>query len=364
MREASTPARDLLTSGRGGFRRQVVADLIYDDERRLQDLKILTPRLRWDGTAQVAGSADCTVVVADPFGRSMMPSQIGDMFSPFGAELQIDMIITAGRLVERIPMGRFIVDGVAGATHRQMDRAVGGLPVTTGERIPLRLRDTLARVQRDRFAFPTSPTTASMWGEVQALTGMPVIRNTNDATIPLTITHNDNKLNALDELLALVDAVPHLTATGALTSRPKTWPSAIDEFRGVASAPLVMEADETFNRVVVEGKSPAGVAIYGIAEISTGYLRVWNSDGSRSPFGAATHTYRSDVLTTVSQCKALAASMLPRMSKLRSVTREVVEPLNPLREIGDVVLLEGGETRIQSIEHDSSTTRSVVEVAA
>lgn len=362
MRDATSRTRALVEDGKlldGWY----VADLMYDDDRRLAGVPFTKPSLNWQGDAQVSGSGSATVIWSDAFGRSMVPQRIGDVFSPFGAELQIDMMVGAGSSMERIPMGRFVIAAVPAATRQVLERAVGGLPISIGERIDLRLKDALLRVQRDKFPFPTGPATTSMWGELQSLTGLPVIRNTFDVTIPRTVAYDDDKLNALDDLLAVVDAVPHLTPTGAFTSRPKTWPAPVDEFRGVASAPHTMDSDKTYNRVVVEGKSPTGAAIYGKADVTTGYLRVANSDGTRSPFGVATYRYASEFLTTIAQCNATAAAMLPRVAKLRSVTREVVEPLNPLREVGDVVLLEGGETRILSIEHSSSTTRSIVEVA-
>lgn len=360
MRDVSSRTRQIIEGGQ--LDAWYVADLIYDGERRLQDVPVMDVSLQWDGGAQVAGSGSVTVIWSDLFGGSMIPERIGDMFSPFGAELQIDMMIGLGQ-VERVPMGRFVIESVPAATRQLLDRAVGGLPVNLGERIELRLKDLFHRVQRDRFPFPQSPSTVSMWQEAQLLTGFPTIRNTPDRTIPRSVTYDEDRLNALGELFALVDAWPHLTPSGQLTARPKKWGEPVDEFRHVASAPRVMDSDRTYNRVVVEGKNPDGDAVRAVAEVTDGYLRVRNSDGTRSPFGAATYFYQSDFLTTPGQCRLVADDMLPRVSRLRSVTRDVVEPLNPVREVGDVVLLEGEPTRIKSVTHDRTTTTSVVEIA-
>jgi hypothetical protein len=54
--------------------------------------------------------------------------------------------------------------------------------------------------------------------------------------------------------------------------------------------------------------------------------------------------------------------MLTRVSRLQTVTQTVTEPAMPLREVGDVVLLDGVPVRIVSVSHDATTTTSVVEV--
>lgn len=341
-----------------------VADLVYDGQIVAQNVPLTRPRLRWDGSAQVSGSGSATVVWSDELGRSRVPEAPGDMFAPFGAELQVDAFVSAGVLVsERVPMGRFVIDSVPAATAALMTRAVGGLPISLGDRIEVSLRDLFRRTQRDRFPAPESPKSTSMWDEVQRLTGLAVERNVPDESVPLSLAYDEDRLNALDDLLAVADAVPHLTSAGAVTARPKAWPSAVDEFRGVAAAPRVLAADLVYNRVVVEGKSPTGVPLRAVAEVREGPLRVVNADGTPSPFGAATYFYQSDFLTTVTQCQTTARAMLARVSQLQSVTREVVEPLNPLREVGDVVLLGSVETRILAVEHDVSSTKSTVEVA-
>lgn len=362
MREATGNLIGLIRSG--GFLRSWVADLIYDGERRAADLRLQDPSFSWDGGAQIAGSGSCTVHASNLFGRGIVPAQIGDLFSPFGAELQVDMLIRAGSFSERIPMGRFVLDSVPEGIERTIPGVAGGLPVVVDSRVKLTLKDYMLRVQRDKFAFPTSPRSTSMWTEAFNLTGLAVLRNLSDEPIPASVTYDEDRLQALDDVFAVADAWPHLTPAGQLTARPKVWPSAIDEFRGIVSAPRSMESDRVYNRVVVEGKSPAGAVIREVAEITQGYLRVRNTDGTRSPFGVATLREQNDMLTTAAQCRARARSLLSQVSQLRAVTRSVTERLNPLREVGDVVELAGTATRILSVRHDVATTTCVVEEAS
>ncbi|MFL2001430.1 hypothetical protein [Microbacterium sp. A1-JK] len=289
----------------------------------------------------------------------MIPRQIGDWFSPFGSEMQIDCLIGGGVFTERIPQARFVIDAIPDAEEAKM--LWEGRLIHPGESFTVSLKDRLAKVQRDEFPFPTAPRSTSVWAEAQSLTGLPVLKNATDRSVP-AIAYEGSKEAALKALFDTLDAWPNMDASGALTGRPKTWPAAVGAFRAVVAAPPSMTAEYTYNRVVVVGKSPAGDPLYGVKEITEGFLRVQNSDGSQSPFGGATYRYASDLLTTQVAVDAYAAELLPRVARIRSVTRDISEPFNPLREVGDVLLFEGVPVRILKLSHQGGVTRSTVEV--
>ncbi len=358
MRDVSDRTRDLIREG--GFARTWVVDLMYDGERRLANLGVAAPSLKWAGNQFVAGSGSVTVVWADDHGTSMIPKQIGDWFSPFGAELQIDCVVGAGTFSERIPMGRFMIDSVPGAVESEFTWQ--GRTIHPGEAFEVRLKDGMQRVIRDRFPFPTMSVSSSVWGEIQAITGFPLVRNVSDVAIDRAVTHDEEKDQAVSKLFDRLGAWAHLNPSGVLTARQKAWPAPVDDLTGVVSAPRTLEASRTYNRVVVEGKATNGDALYGVAEILEGFLRVRNKDGSASPFGAATYTYSSDLFTTQAQVDAYAAELLVRVSRVRGVFRDVTERFNPLREVGDVLRFEGGLVRVQDVEHTDATTQLVVEV--
>lgn len=362
MRAGTADLLEVLNSS--AFDRAWIGSLVYDGIARVSDLHLVNPSFGWDGGSQIAGSGSCSIVSTDPFGRSISPTRIGDLFSPFGAELQVDVLITQGDFEERVPMGRFVLDTVP-TTRDFAVEGPGGDAIFVESRVELSLKDVMLRVQRDKFPFPRPPATPSMWAEVFNLTGLATVRNIADATLPTSVTFDEDRLKALDDVFAVADAWPHLTPSGQIAARPKAWPAQVSVFRGVVSAPRVIESERVYNRVVVEGKAPSGEAVRAIAEITDGFLRVRNADGSRSPFGANTYRYASDFLTTEQQCYTTALSMLSRVSRERSVQRTVTEPFMPLREVGDVVKLpaENELTRILSVKHDASTTTSVVEVA-
>lgn len=358
-RDVSSQTRSLIEEG--GFSRIWVADLMYDNERRLANLGVSDVQLDWNGNQFVAGSGSCKVVWSDDHGTSMIPTQIGDWFAPFGAELQIDCVIGAGVFAERVPMGRFMIDSVPEMTESEMPWQ--NRVIHPGESFTLDLKDGLQRVIRDRFAFPTASRSTSVWDEIQAVTGLPVIRNVPDEVIAQSVTHDEDKDSATSKMFDRLGAWPMLSPSGVLTARPKAWPDPVDDLDGgVVSAPRTLTSEKTYNQVVVEGKNPDGQPIYGVASVQEGFLRVRNTDGSKSPFGVATYGYASEYLTTQDQVDAYAAELLPRVSRVRGVVRDVTERFNPLREVGDVLRFRGGLVRALTVSHSDATTRMTVEV--
>jgi hypothetical protein len=358
MRAASDRARSII--GAGGVNFQWVFDLMYDGERRLPNVPIEnTPALQWDGGQFVTGSGRINVIWSDAHARSMIPRAVGDWFSPFGAEIQADVLIGGGVFTERIPQGRFVLTDVPDVVESNMPW--DGRTIHPGEQFSLQVKDPLARVQRDDFLLPTTPRTTSVWAEIQDVSSMTIVRTVADAPVP-TIPYEGAKEPILKQLFDVLDAWPHVDASGALTARPKTWPAPIADLVNVVAAPPSMTSQYTYNRVAVIGKSPAGVPLYGIQEVAGGFLRARNRDGSPSPFRTATYTYRSDRLTTQQQVNDYATSLLPRVSRLRSVTRKITEPFNPLREVGDVLTFRGGLVRVVAVSHSGGFTVLTVEV--
>lgn len=370
MREVSDHLRGVLDGE--VFSIQWVADLFYGGDPRAQNLNVLQPRFSWDMSAQIQGSGSCQILWDDLFGQSIVPREIGDLFSPFGAELQVDVIVSAGEFSERIPMGRFVLDSVPESVEYAVARVHGGAPLVAESRVSLDLSDYFLRVARDRFPFPSSPKSTSMWDEAQRLTSLPVFRSIDDRVLPTNIAYDEDRLEALGKVFSPSDAWPTLTSTGALTARPKAWSAPVDRLVTVLDSPLVMRSENVYNRVVVEGKNPDpdGPPLRAIAQVTDGFLRTQNLDGTRSPFGGNTYFYQSDFLSTQEQCQATADDMLPRVSRIRAVTRRVVEPFNPLRETGDVLVLvdpsrmnDESLVRVRSVDHNEAETTLELEVS-
>lgn len=369
MREVSQELLGILDDG--GYDVTWTADLIYDGEPRAQNLLLASPQFGWDAGAQIQGRGSCRILWDDIFAQSIVPRQIGDLFSPFGAELQADVVFTAGDFQERVSMGRFVLDSVPSAVEYAISHPHGGEPLIVESTVDLSLRDYFLRIARDSFDFPASPKSGSMWDEAQRLTGLPVFRSIPDRSLPTAITYDEDRLEALEKVFGPSNAWPALTSGGALTAMLKVWPEPMGRIEQVLEAPLVMRSENVYNRVVVEGKNPdpSGPVLRAVAQITDGYLRTKNTDGTRSPFGGNTFEAQSDMLTTQQQCQDYADELLPQVARIRSVTRRLREPFNPLRELGDVYVLadpsrqyEESLVRVRGIDHVGAETVLEVEV--
>lgn len=364
MKVVSETTRQLIEDlgrGRGGLQAVWTADLMYDGERRHEGLTFAEePGIDWDLSRFVVCSGSVRIAYADAFGRSVVPREMGDAFSPFGAELQVDMIISAGRQRERIPMSRLVITDVPAAEDQRM--LFQGVPIAPGETFQLDTADRLTKVARDEFPVPTAAGSVSAWQEIQSVTGFPVIRSTDDALVPASLAYEGRKEPIVSKMFDLMEAWPHLTADGVLTALPKAWGDPVDEIRAAVAKPVSLSAERTYNVVVVEGKTPEGEPIWAIADVTEGFLRVQNADGGASPFGQKPYRYSSEFLTTYDACARVAANLIERVSRVRGVTRSVIQPLNPLREVGDVLLLDGGPVRVQKLAHRGAQTQMTVEV--
>lgn len=353
----------------GPFDSHYVADLYYNGERRIAGLPITRPRFGEDGGADIQHSGSCTVVWSDEFATSMSPAFLTDPLAPFGAQLVVYSVVTAGPFFERVEFGRFEITDVPSARDEMMK--FRGEWLTTGSVVELELKDLFYGVSQESFDVPSSPSDlASTWRELGVLTDFPLIRNMDDVPITRSVLYPDSKLDAVYDLArVMLDAVPHLTANGSLTVRPNTWPAPVSVIRrgeGLLSVSGGMSASGIRNRVVVRaaGGDPTVLAE---AKITSGPLRVRNSDGSVSPFRVRTRHLSSEYVTTGGQAQALADSELPLVSTLRSRVVTVVETFNPLRERGDVVDIERPMVmlhgRVLTIDRSGPTQSLTVEVS-
>lgn len=342
MRFASDEAEGILA---GSFDHHWVADLHYNGERRLRDVPLTDVSFSEDADAKVQQSGSCTIVWADDFGLSATPRDIMDWFAPFGAQLHVFSMLTVGSYTQRIEYGQFEITDVPSAYDETME--FRGQYITTGSRVQLELKELLARVHEETFDVPTAPLSlTSAWDEVGRMTGLPLLRTVNDAAIPRTVMYEDRKLDALYELMDVVlDAVPHMTAAGALSARPNVVGSPVATLRRgdggcVVEVGSEMSAAKVYNRVVVRATSSEQERVLAVAEVTDGPLRVRNPDGGVSPFGERTFYQSSEYVTSGAPAQAWADSTLPNVSTLRARRVPVVETFNPLRERGDVVMVE------------------------
>jgi hypothetical protein len=357
----------------GSFNKWFVADVFSGaGQRVVSNALIEAPSFTDAGTSQIQSTGSCTLVYQGAFADSIAPKDIGDALAPFGARVVISVLTEVGPgFAERTVMGTYLItDEPAVRTSRML---FNGSVVAVGDRIDLTLQDLFAGVQRDRFDAPgTAPDTSSVWKEFQRLTGLPVTRTLPDKPIPASVAYQEDKLQACYDLSTVVDGVAYVTSDGTASMRPEVWPAPVDSLFSAQVAdegtlvdvvPRLSNA-AVYNAVVVRGQDPAGqTVVLGSAEVTDGPLRVRNPDGSLSPYRRVPYYHSSQYLTTQAQADAYAQKMLPRVSRLRSLTYDLVETFNPLREVGDVLnvyrLGSSFTCRITDIRRDGSGTQQL-----
>lgn len=367
MRFANASQRAALL---GSFDHHYEADVYYDGERRLQSVPITSPSFKEDGDAAIQQSGSLTVVWSDEFARSISPRQIGDVLAPFGPEIHLFSVISAGKQVTgRIQLGKFPITSVPSALDEEMQFRSDW--ITLGSVVDLEFKELTARIDRDRFDAPTAPTDlTSMWNEIGRITGEQLTRSVPDVAIPLSVMYQENRLDAVADLLDIADAVPHVTSDGTLGARPNEWPEPVDTLeRGIGGSIVSvgnsLDPADVYNRVAFRGKSGSQTPIQASLEVLTGPLRTRNPDGGKSPYGRVTKFLESDYVLTDAEAQEYCARELPRVAQLGAVVVPVVEILNPLRERGDVVRFKRLRRqrdydlgRIVSIDRDGSATQT------
>lgn len=369
MRYGSSTLADTL---KGSFNHRYVADVFNNGVRVLANVPCTNVSLTDADTSLVQGTGLLTVIYQDNFAASVAPTQIGDLFSPFGTEVRVYSLITNGPgFSERIAMGVYLVaETPAIITTRFLWQ--GGV-LSKGDRIDLTLKDRFYGVQRDRFQVPGSPPSlTSVWAEVQRLTGLTITKTITDGPITAAVAYQEDKLQAVYDLATVLDATACTLSDGTVSMRTNAWPdpvatvssqlvegdggTLVDVSRGMAN-------DLVYNQVVVRASdTSSGAGVLASAEITSGPLRTANSDGSLSPYRRVPYFYSSPMITTTAQAQAYADLTLPRMSKLRSVKVTLTEVFNPLRELGDVLTVNRrGETftgRVTGITRTAAATQT------
>jgi hypothetical protein len=352
---------------KGSFNKRYVADFFADGDRVLQDVPVTNVQLADSGSSLVQGTGSCTVIYQDHFGTELSPKNIGDIFSPFGTQVAVSVIITAGAgFVERIPLGRYLISETPAIITTRF--LFNGAVLSKGDQIDLSLKDLFYGVQRDRFAVPGSPPSlTSVWGEMQRLTGLPVTKRITDGPISATVAYQEDKLQAVYDLATVLDATACLLSDGTVSMRPNVWPASMDTLSWGDGGTLVdvgrgMANDLVYNQVIVRAyNSATAAAILASAEVTSGPLRTQNLDGSLSPYRRVPYFYSSQYIITDAQAQTYAAATLPRVSALRSVSVKLKEIFNPLREVGDVLTVkrlgEQFDGRVTDITRDSGGTQ-------
>ncbi|GAA4175739.1 hypothetical protein [Gryllotalpicola koreensis] len=370
MRSGSAELRDVL---KGSFDCWWQADVFLDGERVYQNLPVLSVSTNENATSGIQYTGSLTVAYQADDGRSISPVQMQDALSPFGSQIALYLCVSSGPFLERVLLGNYLISSLPQANTTW--GIVNGVQYAKGDLLQVQFSDLFWRTQKNQFDQPSAPASlASVWGEIQRLTLLPVTKNIADSAIPSSVAYQTNRLDAVYSLATVLDATAYITPDGTVSMRPNLWPVAADDITGgdlgtLISAPRSMDPSIVYNAIVV--RDVAG-NVLASQSVTDGPLRAANSDGSLSPYGRVPYYYSSPFVTTTAQASAYIAKNLPRVSTLRGQQRTITESINPLRDLGDVVnvtriasgvSVEAFQGRVQSIQRSGKTQTLTVQVS-
>jgi hypothetical protein len=330
-----------ITDGSTGT--EYVADLIVDGQVVLQDVG-LSGELVADGGALVLTQGQLTLAYTDDLGRSVVPSDLTSWLTPFASFLDVSYRVFNGIFSEKVLRGRLKVVGVTDpreARIRFQDRII-----TVGSSVQLKLADAFHTTDLERFEAPSqTQDLSSVWAELGRITGLPLRRSLPDVAIPRAVVYEENRLDAVTALAALLGGTPYVTPTGELSVAPLAWGSPVASLTmGPGGTITKASADDLSdsgisNRVIVRSWDSEQATILATASVTSGPLR-WGG-----PFGRVPSFLSSEFVTTTAQAQAWADETLPVVSSMRAVTYTIQCAADPRLEVWDVItFLKDGVT--------------------
>lgn len=338
MRPGSELMRKMLASD---FELTFSADLMYGSSRVAEGLEVVSPSLSADSSGQVEMSGRLSVVWSDLAGVDVAPFDPSDMFSPFGFRVVLFVVVRAGSVEARQQVADLTITEVPSVDGEPF--VWGETPIYSGQRVDLVVKDRMVEVQRDRFTKLEQPASlSSVWAEIARLTGFAVSRTLPDAAVTKSVVYEESRVDAVQQLAALLGGVAFMEWDGTLSARPLIPGGPVAELVLGSDGTIVqvgssLSADGVYNGVVVRGEGEGQSQILAESWIISGPLRATPDGAERTPFHRVPYFYSSPFITTSAQAEAYAPALLGRVSAPRSATLEVTCVTNPLLQVGDVV---------------------------
>lgn len=236
-------------------------------------------------------------------GKSLRPRAKTDPLAAYGQEVAISFIV--GDQVN-VSLGRFRITDVPSASETVRLNPY----MVTGSLVELTLADRFDIINSDSFLSASSPQSTSAWAEIQRISPIQIVRSLPDATVPATLVYQ-NKYDAIQKLMALMNAEPAMTREGALTARlASSWTlglTPVTTVRGVISRDDGMSND-LYNCVVVTNSNDS--SILGFAQIDDPADPLCVT----GPLGRRVKTVQDPLATTPSAANATAKTYLARYS--------------------------------------------------
>lgn len=331
-----------------------------------QDLDVSFWSLGWDADRQVQGQA--TVTVGDPDGK-LAPWGMSDPLGPGGSRLQITWV--SGLSGTRVPLGWWRIRR-PDPRETWLTYNVGGeaVRVAGGGSVTIQADEetstgVLARLDAEVIR------AATCVAEVRRLMQdiCPVVAHPSlvDRAVPGTLVYGDGRMDAVDDLLSVINATYRMGPDGAMELVPTAGVGPVWTLAGGEDGVLVglsrsLSDDGVYNAAISSGETTAGLPIVGRAYIEAGPLR-WGG-----PYGKVPIFHRS-IATTQAGVDADARTLLANRVASGEVDLTVTCLTHPGLQVQDRVVVIAATTagelplegrvvgmRMSSATSDSGTT--------
>ena len=330
---------DEVASPSGGDRLCAVA--YYDGVATTGLLEAATWSIDWAACRSVQGQA--SLVIADPDG-DLAPIGLDDRLAVGGARLHL--VYEFGSTRTRVNLGMWRIRKTAPATRWQWRRLGDRLVwLPAGGTITVHADEETASVDMHRLDYTERTSTqGSALTEVAHLLAAHMRIRTDpgvvDATLGTSIEYDDNRLDAVEQMLARVHATHRMGPDGVLevvpaVGVPCTWSIVTGEGGAYVTSAYTMTDERLANAMhsrneLTDVEPP--VELLGSAFTQDGPLR-WGGPFGRVP------AFRSAIATTQPGVQADAETGLATLSVRGDVEMTVEALTNPALQLHDVVTL-------------------------
>lgn len=329
MRAASVDAETLASEVAGSTTGDLLRVQAWRDGVLVADaLDVSAWSLSWDASRQVQGSA--TFTIADPDG-TLAPWSWDDALAPGGSRLSVSYVFGASGTT--VPLGWWRIRKVT-PVEQWRTYQVGGsvVRVAGGGTVTITADEETSSLVLDRFdpgqRVPTMSTVltevASLVDDYMAVTNLGV----TDAPVPAGQTYGDGRMDAIEDLLAMVNATHRMAGDRTLQIVPVTgvdggWTIDGGDDGALVSLGRTLDDDGVYNAVLSTGQDTSSLPLLGRAYLIGGPL-AW-----QGPYGQVPMFHQS-IATSGSGVQADAQTMLATLQ----ASGEVLLPVECLTHPG------------------------------
>lgn len=292
----------------------------------------------------IEGSA--SVLLADPENLLRVNDPTGGI-STLGSELHIQAGVRLPTGTELVSLGWYPVTALSGEgqTWRHYDRPDEPgrtYSVASGQMITIEARDRCQLIRERRFLTRTQPAKKTAQAEIARLlqgivpwagSALP------DKSIPASVTYEDDRLKACQDLAELTNADLVMLPTGQAGLRSRNMGRPI---WSVGATPTISDGlavsmqisanrDELYNCVVATGVGPDQGVLRHMESITTGPLSI------NGPLGPVPFFYHSPLLSTQQSVEAAARTRLASITSRLTQEVSISAVSNPALQLGDVI---------------------------